>query len=305
MANDRAAPRVVERVGLSVAQRSFALPGAGGHRVGPKGGGVGSRTARRRLALAGYGCGRCGYFGGMTIPAFVAEDLERLEIDLPDGALDRLERYLDLLLKANETTNLTAIRHREQAWSRLIVDSLTPLPGVPDAAEGETLRLIDVGTGAGLPGMPLAIARPDVAVTLVDGTGKKVRFLESVVEQLGLENVTPLHARIEDVGQDPAHRGRYDVVTNRAVGPLRVVLEYSLPLLKVGGVTLAMKGPKAETELRESGDALTTLGAGEVSVVDAYPEGFDNELVIVIVPKADATPKDYPRLSGTPKKEPL
>ena len=142
-------------------------------------------------------------------------------------------------------------------------------------------------------------------MTLIDGTGKKIRFLESVVAELALDNVSPLNARVEDVGQDPAHRARYDIAVSRAVGPLPVVLEYSLPLLKVGGTMLAMKGPKAEHELRESGDAMAVLGAGEVTVVDAYPESFENELVIVMVTKEDATPATYPRLSGTPKKEPL
>ena len=245
----------------------------------------------------------------MPIPDFVATDLEALGFELPDELLQQLERYLDLVLKANETTNLTAIKHRELAWSRLIVDSLTPLPGLPDGDDLEEgappLKLVDIGTGAGLPGIPLAIARPDVQVTLIDGTGKKIRFLESVVAELGLDNVTPLNARVEDVGQDPAHRARYDIAVSRAVGPLPVVLEYSLPLLKVGGTMLAMKGPKAEQELRESGDAMALLGAGEVTVVDAYPESFENELVIVMVTKEDATPAAYPRLSGTPKKEPL
>ena len=245
----------------------------------------------------------------MPIPDFVATDLESLGFELPDELMLKLERYLDLVLKANETTNLTAIKHRELAWSRLIVDSLTPLPGLPDGDDREDgappLKLVDIGTGAGLPGIPLAIARPDVQVTLIDGTGKKIRFLESVVAELKLDNVTPLNARVEDVGQDPAHRATYDVAVSRAVGPLPVVLEYSLPLLAKGGTMLAMKGPKAEQELRDSGDAMVTLGAGEVTVVDAYPESFDNELVIVMVTKEDATPKEYPRPSGTPKKEPL
>jgi len=245
----------------------------------------------------------------MPIPDFVAADLDALGFELPPELLNQLERYLDLVLAANQTTNLTAIKHREQAWSRLIVDSLTPLPGMPDDDDREEgappLKLVDIGTGAGLPGIPLAIARPDVQVTLIDGTGKKIRFLESVVTELGLTNVTPLNARVEDVGQDPAHRATYDIAVSRAVGPLPVVLEYSLPLLKVGGTMLAMKGPKAEQELRDSGDAMALLGAGEVTVVDAYPESFDNELVIVMVTKEDATPAAYPRLSGTPKKEPL
>ena len=116
---------------------------------------------------------------------------------------------------------------------------------------------------------------------------------------------TAVQERAENVGQDSAFRGRYDVASSRAVGPMPVVLEYSLPLLKVGGRVLAMKGPKAETELEASGDALMKLGGGEVAVVEAYPESFDNELVIVSVLKESATPKEFPRLPGLPKKQPL
>ncbi|MEM9916167.1 MAG: 16S rRNA (guanine(527)-N(7))-methyltransferase RsmG [Planctomycetota bacterium] len=239
----------------------------------------------------------------MAIPDFVHADLIALGFEMPTEVLDKLEAYLDLILKANETTNLTAIRHREQAWSRLIVDSLTPLPGVPEVADD--LKLIDIGTGAGLPGIPLAIARPDIAVTLIEATGKKIAFLRSVIDALDLRNTTAVQERAENVGQDSAFRGRYDVATSRAVGPMPVVLEYSLPLLKVGGRVLAMKGPKAEAELEASGDALMKLGGGEVAVVEAYPESFDNELVIVSVLKESATPKEFPRLPGLPKKQPL
>lgn len=252
----------------------------------------------------------------MTIPDFVHRDLDALGFDVPAEMLDKLAAYLDMILKANETTNLTAIRHREQAWSRLIVDSLTPLPGMPpppetpeDEAEelsgtGE-LRLIDIGTGAGLPGVPLAIARPDVGVTLVEATGKKAAFLQTVIDELELSNTQVAQERAENLGQDPGHRAKYDVAVSRAVGPLPVVLEYSLPLLKVGGQVLAMKGPKAEAELRDSGDALVKLGGGEVAVIEAYPESFENELVIVSVIKESATPQEFPRLPGLPKKFPL
>lgn len=252
----------------------------------------------------------------MTIPDFVHRDLDALGFDVPAEMLDKLVAYLDMILKANETTNLTAIRHREQAWSRLIVDSLTPLPGMPpppetpeDEAEelsgtGE-LRLIDIGTGAGLPGVPLAIARPDVGVTLVEATGKKAAFLQTVIDELELSNTQVAQERAENLGQDPGHRAKYDVAVSRAVGPLPVVLEYSLPLLKVGGQVLAMKGPKAEAELRDSGDALVKLGGGEVAVIEAYPESFENELVIVSVIKESATPQEFPRLPGLPKKFPL
>ncbi|MEM9882675.1 MAG: 16S rRNA (guanine(527)-N(7))-methyltransferase RsmG [Planctomycetota bacterium] len=244
----------------------------------------------------------------MPIPDFVPRDLTALGFDVPPEVLDRLAAYLDLVLDANRTTNLTAIRHREQAWSRLIVDSLTPLPGLPPEDEtenGVALKLIDLGTGAGLPGVPLAIARPDLDVTLVESNGKKTAFLNSVIERLNLTNTVAVQDRVETLGQSPHFRGRFDVAVSRAVGPLPVVLEYSLPLLKRGGRVLAMKGPKAEAELRDSGDALALLGGGDVAVIDAYPESFDNELVIVSVIKTDPTPKAYPRAPGLPKKQPL
>jgi len=235
---------------------------------------------------------------------------------MPAEVLDQLSVYLEMILEANKTTNLTAIRHREQAWSRLIVDSLTPLPGLPSPKDDDAeapprdgsqpvCRLIDIGTGAGLPGIPLALARPDVEVTLLEATGKKAAFLNSVIETLGLSNTTAVQERAETVGQDSAYRGRYDLAVSRAVGPMPVVLEYSLPLLKIGGKVLAMKGPKAEAELIASADALTILGGGEVAVFEAYPESFDNELVIVSVLKDSATPHDYPRVPGLPKKQPL
>jgi 16S rRNA (guanine527-N7)-methyltransferase len=239
----------------------------------------------------------------MRIPDFVLADLEALEIALPGGAIERLSDYLDLVLEANKTTNLTAIRHREQAWSRLIVDSLTPLPGVDLAPAGG--RVIDIGTGAGLPGIPLAIARPELRFSLIEATGKKAEFLRHVIQSLSLPNVTVLQERAEAVGQDPAHRQRYTIAVSRAVGPMPVVLEYSLPLLEVGGRMLAMKGPKAEQELEASGDAMEKLGAGELAVIDAYPESFDNDLVIVSIVKDRPTPKAYPRLPGVPKKDPL
>lgn len=237
------------------------------------------------------------------IPPEVRTDLQTLGITVAEEALQQMACYLDLLLEANQRMNLTAIRDPAQAWHRLIVDSLTILPGLAELPAGA--RVIDIGTGGGLPGMPIAIARPDLQVWLLDGTGKKVRFLEETIRTLGLTHVQAVQARAEDLGHDPQHREQYDAVTNRAMGAMSIVLEYGLPLLKVDGFMLAMKGPKAEQELRDAGDALEKLGAGPIEVFDAYPPSFENDLVVVVVPKDRRTPRLYPRLAGLPKRSPL
>ena len=237
------------------------------------------------------------------VPEFVRQDLEGLGFALPEMLLDRLASYLALLLETNERMNLTAVRDVDEAWLRLIVDSLTPLPGLDDLDEGGTL--IDVGSGGGMPGIPLAIARPDLRVTLLEATGKKARFLESACRELALENVDVVPQRAETAGQDANHRERYDAAVCRAVGPMNGLLELCLPMVRTGGRLLAMKGPKAEQELQRAGDALDKLGAGELQVFAAYPETFANDLVIVQVAKDRATPKGYPRLPGVPKHDPL
>ncbi len=241
----------------------------------------------------------------MAVPDYVNDDLAALEIELDGTQRDRLERFVALLLEANQRFNLTAIKDEEGVWRRMIVDSLTALPGMPDVDGADAPAVVDVGTGGGLPGIPLAIAAPDVSFTLLESTGKKARFVEEAAAALGLDNVRVVQDRAEVVGQQPAHRKAYDLAVCRAVGPMAVILEFCLPLVKVGGRLLAMKGPKVEEELRDAGDALDKLGAGELALIDAYPDGFDNDLVIVSVVKDRPTPKAYPRAPGLPKKQPL
>lgn len=239
----------------------------------------------------------------LTIPPFVRDDLAKLGMEVEDVTLTKLAEYLHELLQANRRFNLTAIREPEAAWRRHIIDSLTILPAVDDLPENA--RVIDIGSGGGLPGMPLAIARPDLQVTLLESTGKKATFLRQCADKLGLGNVTVLQERAEKAGQDKNHRGQYDAAVCRAIGVMAELLEYAMPLLKVQGRLLAMKGPRAEQELEAAGDALAILGAGEVQVAEAYPEGFELGTVIVDVRKAEPTPKMYPRLPGVPHQTPL
>jgi 16S rRNA (guanine527-N7)-methyltransferase len=238
-----------------------------------------------------------------TVPDFVAPQLAKLDVELAMPQLEQLGRYLDLMLEANAQFNLTGIRDRDACWHRHIIDSLTLMPALEQFTAGA--KLIDVGAGAGLPGIPLAIARPDLHVTLLESTGKKARFCQSVCDALGLSHTVVVQDRAETIGRQPEHRQQYDAAVCRAVGPMNQLLELTLPLVKLGGCLLAMKGPSVEAELEAAGDALAILGGGEVQVYDAYPEGFDIRTLIVIVDKDRPTPPPYPRAPGTPKASPL
>lgn len=237
------------------------------------------------------------------IPLFVQEELELLGIPLPDTTLDLLNRYLSMLLDVNMRVNLTGVKDRDQAWRRHVIDSLTLLPWLDQA--GDQLRVIDVGSGGGLPGLPITIARPGLSVTLLEATGKKAEFLKICAAELELESVSVLNTRAELAGQDPAHRERYDLAVCRALGPTAELLEYTLPLVRPGGWLLAMKGPSLERELERAGDAMMLLGGGQVQVHEAYPPGHETHTVIMTLEKASPTPKLYPRRPGVPRQEPL
>jgi 16S rRNA (guanine527-N7)-methyltransferase len=185
---------------------------------------------------------------------------------------------------------------------RHFLDSLTILKAVP-LPPG--VRVIDVGTGAGFPGVPLKIVRPDIQLTLLEATGKKVAFLHHLMELLKPENVRTVHARAEDAGHDPAHRAAYDVVAARAVARLPSLLEYLLPFAKVGGVCVAMKGRTAQPEAADSARALATLGGRLKSIETFHLPGIDEPHHLVVVEKIAPTPRDYPRKPGIPTKKPL
>lgn len=235
------------------------------------------------------------------------------------GELERLGRYLALLLAANTKINLTAVRDPADAWMRHLLDSLTLLPVLDDAhpdapPDADTpRRVIDVGSGGGLPGMPLAICRPDYAFTLLDSTAKKCAFLQHCVRELELSNVNVVCARAEQVGHDRgekidrggesflagAMRESFDFVTARAVGRLATLLELTVPLARVGGLCALTKGQKADEELREAKGAMHLLHAAHAGTIDT-PTGR-----IVVFEKLRKTPRLYPRPAGEPKRKPL
>lgn len=234
-----------------------------------------------------------------TPPNCFDEALHSMGLTISMQEKERFGRFLELLYQANQRMNLTAIREPAQAWQRHVLESLAWVGHLDDGR-----NLADVGSGGGLPGMILAIARPDLSITLIEATGKKARFLRETAEQLELANVTVVNDRAENVAQDRRHRQRYDRVAARAVGPMRVLLELTLPLLKTGGRLLAMKGAKVADELRDAGDALMLLGGGQVELYEALP-GLGDEAVLVEVVKSEPTPRQYPRRPGMPKQQPL
>jgi 16S rRNA (guanine527-N7)-methyltransferase len=220
---------------------------------------------------------------------------------LPPGFADAAERYVALLLDANRRVNLTRVVEPEAVARLHLLDALAALPILDALAPS---RAVDLGSGGGVPGMVLALARPTISWTLVDSVGKKADALRSLVGDLGLANVEVVAARAEDLGRDPAHREGHDLATARACAALPVLLEYALPLLAVGGSLLAWKGPIGDDELRAGGAAATKLGGSAPSV---HPSGRDElgEHRFVLVSKDRPTPSRYPRRPGEPARRPL
>lgn len=216
---------------------------------------------------------------------------------LEDREIALLEHYLRSLLEANRQFNLTAIREPDVAWMRHIFDSLTLLPFVLEIAPD---RAIDIGTGGGVPGIPLAICTPDVQWALLDATTKKARFVETVVGDLGLSNVRVLNQRSETAGAHGSpERAAFELVVTRAVGSLSVLLELSVPFATIGGFVFAIKGERSAGEIDEAKGALHQLHA-HVTGTHQTPTG-----TIVIIEKQRKTPRKYPRRPGEPKRSPL
>lgn len=216
-----------------------------------------------------------------------------------EEVVPRLTRFVELLLETNRQFNLTAIRESDQAWMRHILDSLSLLPYL-----GAAVAVIDVGTGGGLPGIPLAILEPDRSFTLMDSTGKKVAFLRHVAEDMGLANVTTVHERAETAGQQPLYRERFDLCVSRSVAPLPTLLEYMFPFVRIGGRILCMKGAAAQEEVQAARHAKKILGGGAVHMHSPMP-GIEDTAAIIEMKKDRVTPHVYPRHPGVPKKTPL
>jgi 16S rRNA (guanine527-N7)-methyltransferase len=224
------------------------------------------------------------------------ESAAAFAITFDPGDIERMGLFLAMLLETNKKFNLTAITDPADAWQKHIFDSLTLMPWIGAAAPR---RIADIGSGGGLPGLPLAIAFPAIEFALIEATGKKAGFLREAVATLALANVTVINDRAETIGRDETHRARYDIVLARAIGRLAVVAELAVPLACVGGRVLAIKGGRAGGEVAEAKRALHLLHSRVVETVTT-PTG-----TVVIIEKARTTPKAYPRKPGEPKMTPL
>lgn len=230
---------------------------------------------------------------------------QELGILLTRQHISAFEIYYRELLEWNSRFNLTAITDREGVQVRHFLDSLSCLKVLPRAQLMSGVRVVDVGTGAGFPGLPLKIVCPGMRLTLVEATAKKTVFLEHLVQRLGLSNVQIINARAEEIGQLPEHREKYDWALARAVAEMDVLVEYLLPLVRVGGVALAQKGEGAAAEVHTAETAILTLGGRVRQLVPVDLRGLAETRYLVVMDKVAATPAKYPRRPGIPAKRPL
>jgi 16S rRNA (guanine527-N7)-methyltransferase len=231
-------------------------------------------------------------------------DVRAIRSRLSSAQHQALQEYRDMLLQRNSRTNLTAVRDASGVDRRLIDESLRLLPAL-DANVDDGDEVIDIGTGGGVPGIPLAIARPEIRWTLIDATAKKIAFLQDVIGVIGLSNVVLYHGRAEELAHEPHLRGRYALLTARAVSSLSALMEMGLPLVKVGGTLLLPKGMEIDEELEIASRAGPELG-GEIASAEALPDADTGvETRLVIVTKRTMTSPLYPRRSGVPSRSPL
>lgn len=229
------------------------------------------------------------------------ELLREFEIEIDSEKNNKLEKYRELLLEWNSFMNLTAITEEDDVNIKHFLDSLTIFKtGELDGKKS----VIDVGTGAGFPGIPMAIQNPDLEVTLLDSLNKRIKFLNKVVEETELENVTTYHGRAEEYARKKEFRDAFDVSVSRAVANMATLSEYTLPYVKPGGVMIAMKGSEYKEELKEAENAIKILGGEIKNVMEiTLPDGILHSLIVI--EKVKLTPKKYPRAGGKPKSKPL
>ena len=232
--------------------------------------------------------------------SIIDEYLSELKIKLNEKQKEKFFKYMNMLIEWNEKINLTAIVEPKEIILKHFVDSLTISKYI-----GENSYIADIGTGAGFPGIPLKILREDLNIVLVDSLNKRINFLNEVINELELNNIKAIHSRAEEFGQIAEYREKFDIVTSRAVANLATLSEYLLPLAKVGGKCLCMKGPEIHDEANNGKNAIKILGGTISNIYQFNLPKSDIGRTIVEISKIQNTSKKYPRKSGLPSKEPL
>lgn len=231
------------------------------------------------------------------------KELEQEGLQFKDRQIQQFFQYYEMIIEKNKVMNLTAITEMEDVITKHFIDSLSIVRSVRDIGE-KPYRIIDVGTGAGFPGIPLKIAFPHLNITLLDSLNKRVKFLNEVIENLKLENIQAVHGRAEDYGRDKEHREKYDLCVSRAVANLSTLSEYCIPFVKKGGYFIPYKSGKLEEELKTGKGAIKKLG-GTIEDIVSFALPNTDERSLVKIKKVEETNSKYPRKAGMPGKEPL
>lgn len=238
----------------------------------------------------------------MEFRDYLLKAAEEYGLCLTERMTEQFELYYELLLAWNEKINLTAITEPKEVAIKHMIDSLSCLD---EKVFPMGASVIDVGTGAGFPGIPLKIFRPDLKLTLLDSLNKRIKFLQEVVERLELNDVECIHARAEEGARNKALREKFDVAVSRAVARLQVLAEYCMPFVRIGGSFVALKGMKYAQEAEEGQRAIKVLGGTDCRAVPVQLPSLEDKRAVLYIKKVKATPKTYPRKAGTPDKNPL
>jgi 16S rRNA (guanine527-N7)-methyltransferase len=228
------------------------------------------------------------------------EYLKEINIKLDTNQIEQFYKYMQMLIEWNQKINLTAITKPDEIILKHFVDSLTIEKYI-----GDKKTIVDVGTGAGFPAIPLKIYRKDLKIVLVDSLNKRINFLNEVIKELNLENIETIHSRAEEFGQNKKYRESFDIATSRAVANLATLSEYLIPLVNKNGKCICMKGQEIEEELQKSKKAIQVLGGKIISVDEFSLPNSDIKRNIIEIKKTNKTPEKYPRKPGTPAKEPI
>ena len=230
---------------------------------------------------------------------------DEMEITISRQMHEMFDRYYKNLIEWNEVMNLTAITEEKDVYEKHFLDSLSIVRIIPREKLEKGCTLIDVGTGAGFPGLPIAIVFPNVQIVLMDSLNKRIRFLEDTVQKLGLTNVRAVHARAEELAKNKSYREKMDLCCSRAVANLSTLSEYCLPFVKKGGSFVSYKTEQVQDEIDQGAKAIKLLGGGNIITEYFELPGTDYKRSLVKIEKVSSTPNKYPRKAGTPSKDPI